>query len=330
MEHVDLNLEHYNKSELEQFFHLPPDYTTSDIQLQSELVLKKMAPFPTEFQTKVFQFVQRAREQLVSFLIPPPTTPVMYTNPSEYFPGTLNPVEKRLVSKIVCLDSLFRMLYKTTVATDSTFSFEPMKKVVSMKLSRLNLPPILAFTTGMNTFSITTLTETTTCTIPDGNYTASEMVNLLASVLPVDTTCTIDPVTLKCTFAHPLAFTLTWPTNLNRLFGFTDDEYTGATSYTSEGVYDPLDKYVFVDVDDFQNNFVTNTVVSNLPEGYLGKNVMARVSLNTTDLDFCTREYFGPVRLDKLKIKLVNRFGAVVQLGGFDYSISFEFKEWYG
>jgi hypothetical protein len=333
MESIDLNLEHYTQPELEQLFRLPQGYTHADLKKNSEIMVQQMYQVPSspELQLKVFQFLQRAREQLVSYMIPTPTQSFVYTNPSEFYQGAVNPVEKRIVTKIVCLDSFLRTFYKTTLATDCTFTFEPLKKVVSMKVSRITIQPSLAFTAaaGTNVFTVTTLVGTHTIVIPDGNYDAVSMMDCLNEQLPSGMTCTIDANTMKCTFQYTIEFTLQWPSPLGRLFGFVDAEYSKQAAYTSEGIYDPLDKYYFVDVDDFQNNFVTNTVISNIPEGYIGKNIIAKVALNSPDLDFCTREYFGPVKLDKLKIRIINRFGNTVQLNGFDYSISFEFKEWY-
>jgi hypothetical protein len=331
MESLDLDIAHYEKPDLERLFHLPPNYSQADIKTHSESLLHQISQLPSastpELKSKVFQFLQQAREQLITFILPGPK--VMYTNPSDYYQGTMNQVEKRIVTKIVCLDSLLRPLYKTSIATDATFPFEPLKNIVSMKLSRIDIFPALPFTAAANTntFSISINETTSTIVIPDGSYSAEEMMECLQPQLPI--TCTIDPVTSKCTFSHFTKFTVDWPGTTGRLFGFTDGLYSGNTSYTSEGVYDPIDKYYFVDVDDFQNNFVTNTVISNIPDGYIGKNILAKISLNTTDLDYCTRDYFGPVRIDKLKIRILNRFGNTVQLNGYDYSISFEFKVWY-
>ena len=42
-----------------------------------------------------------------------------------------------------------------------------------------------------------------------------------------------------------------------------------------------------------------------------------------------TREYFGPVKLEKLRIRLLNKFGHVIDMNQNDFSISFEIKENY-
>ena len=90
------------------------------------------------------------------------------------------------------------------------------------------------------------------------------------------------------------------------------------------------DNYIFLEIDDFHNNFATNTLISTNSTSYLGKNILARIVLkngsNTIITDttengiFKRREYFGPIKLEKLKIRLLNKFGDVIDLKYSDYS----------
>jgi hypothetical protein len=41
------------------------------------------------------------------------------------------------------------------------------------------------------------------------------------------------------------------------------------------------------------------------------------------------REYFGPVKLEKMNIRLLDRFGKVIDLNNNDYSIVFEVIQLY-
>lgn len=94
-----------------------------------------------------------------------------------------------------------------------------------------------------------------------------------------------------------------------------------------------IDNYLFLEVDDFHNNFQTDTVISTNATSYLGKNILARIVLNTgiytrnsaNDGMFKKREYLGPVRLEKLHFRLLNKFGEVVDLTNNDFSFSLEF-----
>jgi hypothetical protein len=97
-----------------------------------------------------------------------------------------------------------------------------------------------------------------------------------------------------------------------------------------------INNYLFVEVDDFQNNFPTDSIISTNDTfgNYLGKNIIARLIISTgvntilndngADLIFKKRDYFGPVNLEKLKIRILNRFGDVVNIGQNDYSMTFE------
>ena len=144
--------------------------------------------------------------------------------------------------------------------------------------------------------------------------------------------------------------------NLGWLIGFRETAYSvnssnTFTSYNSAPLYavkydgylksesffgSTINNYLFIEVDDFQNNFPTDSIISsNDPYGnYLGKNIIAKVTIrssvntilndNGSDLVFKKRDYFGPVNLEKLKIRVLNRFGDVVNINANDFSLTFE------
>jgi len=103
----------------------------------------------------------------------------------------------------------------------------------------------------------------------------------------------------------------------------------------SEAMYnDKLNDYVFVDVNDFNNNHVSDSIISNTLIGYIGDTLFARVPLSTpSNLGLRTymtdfeprRDYFGPVKIDRLHMRLLNKYGDLIDLGGQDYSALFEF-----
>ena len=53
------------------------------------------------------------------------------------------------------------------------------------------------------------------------------------------------------------------------------------------------------------------------------------VTLDGGDLLFKTREYFGPIRLEKLHIRLIDKFGDPVNLEGSDFSFMLEIEQLY-
>jgi len=71
---------------------------------------------------------------------------------------------------------------------------------------------------------------------------------------------------------------------------------------------------------------------------YLGNTMMAKIPLhhhsqtvfnNGSDLLFKTRAYFGPVNLEKLRIRLLNKYGNLFSLNNSNYSLSVEITELY-
>jgi len=93
--------------------------------------------------------------------------------------------------------------------------------------------------------------------------------------------------------------------------------------------------YVYLDIDEFQqnnrNDSLYHFIGSNLQ---FTNNALARISVsssqntiiidNGSDTVFKKRNYIGPITIDKLHIKLLNRFGDVIDLLGNDFSFILE------
>jgi hypothetical protein len=98
-------------------------------------------------------------------------------------------------------------------------------------------------------------------------------------------------------------------------------------------------QYIFLEIDDFQRNFSSNTIISSKGDSNLGNNILARITVssghntniieNGSDLVFKKRNYFGPIRLEKLHIRLLDRFGEVIELNGNDFSFALEIEKLY-
>jgi len=94
--------------------------------------------------------------------------------------------------------------------------------------------------------------------------------------------------------------------------------------------------YLFLEVDDFNNNYDSNTIISYFgDDNYLGKNILARLTINqvfnnvifanNNDFIFRERNYFGDVRIEKLNFRVVDKFGQLVDMNNNDYSLTLEF-----
>lgn len=106
----------------------------------------------------------------------------------------------------------------------------------------------------------------------------------------------------------------------------------------SEGVYGShFHYYLYLVVEDFQQNkyesVITNSEFVNNP------NILARITINTNfntiifnndnEHIYKKRDYFGPVTLDKLHFKLIDKFGRVIDIRDNNYSLSLELEQLY-
>jgi hypothetical protein len=115
--------------------------------------------------------------------------PYILANPSKYFKGAYNPLDKRVVKKSINIDTRFRDNYFNTQPSD--FKIElPIKfnNVVSMQLSAMELPTSfynIDKTFGNNFFALVNLAENVTqmIVIPDGNYTYADLINEINVIL---------------------------------------------------------------------------------------------------------------------------------------------------
>lgn len=357
-------------------------------------------------------------------------TPFIYTQPGDYYPGILNPIEKRINTKLICIDTLFRSNYKDK-STDFIYTLPAyINNVVSMQLIASEIPHTWNSISKANQnnqmmIQINNVRATDgsgnllggyqnyqfTINIPDGNYVSTTFQTIINNILLNQTeddngtptwalrflTIVIEPISmstiirannsmvdsisgnaLPCPYestnpyySPEFEFTVTFniasdPTrpiyqNLGWILGFRNsiynvnvtNDYTsyidsnaGAVRYKgylkSESSFtSAIDNYIFLEIDDYHNNFPTDTIISanGVKSSYLGKNIMARITLtsdsntimdgNISDMIFKKREYFGPVKIEKMRIRLLNRFGNVIDLKQNDYSFVLELKQLY-
>ena len=246
--------------------------------------------------------------------------------------------------------------------------------VLSLQLSAIELPTSyynISKQYGNNFFTITLTTATTSESgvvfIPSGNYSASSIVTIInakLALLKVSTGEPFDEIVFKenislgtgsaqtlvglATITTVTSFTLNFqadksgnedfgtplPMKLGWLMGFRNGIYENNLNYVSEGVIDMNGlRYVYLVIDDHNNN-VNNGFYSAFNSSILHKNIMARISVQTTalspnfsiftlnNLNLLTlpREYFGPVNLLTLNIQLLDEYGRIVDLNNMDFS----------
>ena len=418
---LDLEITNYKIEELEQFFKLPPNYTISDV-IQKEDEIKTKIINSEELSKKkkndIVTFLNEIKNLLTEKLRPVikyEEPPIIHIKQEEIVLSNMNPIEKRTMTKSLCIDTLFRDNYDKTNSTDYLYKLpNPINNVVSLQLTSFEFPNMINFFSQenlSNTFEITLYNvntgeydssgeiiyenKTVTLEIPDGNYmtnefvtminnlfTSSEVIGLKFLKVEIDKqtqtiirtyNSSIDQTTIgqfpydisdnnyspdfyyKLNFEianKPLYKTAGWMMGFrNKSYIITqsevylnliDAEYPvtyegfikGESSYGST-----MDNYIFLEIDDFHNNYPTNTFTSINTNSYIGKNILARIVLttgsntiitdNASDGIFKRREYFGPIKLEKLKIRILNRFGDVINLKQNDYSFVLELKQIY-
>lgn len=458
---LDLDINNYSIKDLEQFFKLKPNtkYSADDVELREYEIreqLLKSGHINKRMKTDLIQFLTLAKQWLIDIkckhlnaptsipknyqldtlnyprsktptsreenLITPPPTQYIYTQHGDFFPGVLNPIEKRIITKQLCIDTIFRPNYHRTKSSEFTITLpDAINNVTSMQLTACELPHMWftvssalqsnSFTIGLYNvmYNGVAIPDTSVnVVIPDGNYisnTFEETLNnyfnnrtdltgnlipgfnfLQAFIDPV-TSCTIirtinavdqltDPIPYdqlnSVSYSPDFYFTLDFTVgtdpnrplykNLGWMMGFRKSFYKIGPENTylsySDYVYNAviyegylrsessfgssIDNYLFLEIDDYHNNFPTDTIISinsNNTSSYLGKNILARLTLtsgantiiddNASDRIFKKREYFGPIKLEKMTVRLLNRYGEVVDMIQNDYSFTLELKQIY-
>jgi hypothetical protein len=150
--------------------------------------------------------------------------------------------------------------------------------------------------------------------------------------------------------------------NAGWMMGFYNDTYEVTQKLKVQGrvnplgTYEPIEynryiesessygsaivQYYFLEVDDYNRNFTTNTIVAETGNGTnLGNNIIARIPLTTaalninylnpSDMIFKQRDYFGPVKIEKVHLRLVDRFGETLDIQNNDYSLAIELTTTY-
>ena len=141
-----------------------------------------------------------------------------------------------------------------------------------------------------------------------------------------------------------LSFYLGW------MLGYRSNIYNSGTgsqgklpsAFVSEGIcYLKGPSYIFVAIDDYNNN-VNNYYVSAYSNSINSNNIIARINLASIrqssgsyqtgeDDGFSTqinrsRQYFGPVNIEKLRITLYDEYGRIVNLNNMDWSCALMFE----
>jgi len=202
-------------------------------------------------------------------------------------------------------------------------------------------------------------------TFPDGNYSSissfatllQTTINTQLSISPDRFIVSFDPNSNKITISNTLSnFTMIFNesknTNSQRtqncvdieeiykrfgwIIGYRDNIYIDNNSYTTEAIYNgAYPNYIYFVLNDFNNSQAQN-VFGMYSKSIIGDNILGMIPITseafyvnfTNGNDFIERkrEYFGPVRIQRLKIQLLNQYGDIINLNNMDYSFSLELE----
>ena len=197
--------------------------------------------------------------------------------------------------------------------------------------------------------------------VPEGNYDDVSLPDYLNSTyFYLSTTSHVDLTFIKFeidTYSFKSRFKLTglFPDNFCFTINFMNYDVTNVMStmgwtigfrlacyknivnrIESEGIFDAGgDRYIFVSIDDYQNNNNSLNLVC-FDNSIMEKNIIAKIPMVNGKLSMIiddnsapltkTRRYNGPVNLRNLYIRIMDRFGSIIELNHMDYSFTLELE----
>lgn len=348
---MDFNLKNYQKTELQDMFELPSDYNQELVDIQEKKLRDNIVnnqSIHENIKNKTLIFLKEAKQLLLTDLAnfyntrfdlkPTPIdtdnnhdvqerkpTPFLNSFPSEFFPGVINPLKKRVSTQNLNIDTRFRENYYGSPATNYHLNLPiKMSSVMTMQLSAFEMPTTFYNVSkqyGNNFMSLTVTTTTTpttsaVLTIQDGNYTYDTITSYLNSILtnlgnPFDSLIfvinimntsgsgqmvvgvksTIDPTTIQFSLNFQADKngkedkSTPLPLKFGWTLGFRNGFYINNTTYVSEGVVDLLGPRYIYLVVDDYNNNVNNNFYSAFTSSILNNNILARISMNANFFD---------------------------------------------
>ena len=139
-----------------------------------------------------------------TFIIKQQPTPYGQSSPSEFYQGTINPLNKRILRQNINIDTRFRENYYATQASNFHLDLPiRLTQVVSLQLSALELPTTFYAISKVfgNNFFVISLPNTSIdpliVTIPDGNYTYLTLQDYINNFIGTDPSVPVEYQTIN-------------------------------------------------------------------------------------------------------------------------------------
>ena len=382
----DLNIKNYNKNELKEMIDLPNNYDESivdlkEAKLRESILSNKEIKEETRLKTiyflteakkillaDVYQKVEQAGEMVKDYFNSiydlKPTNiadkeehmvqmrtnkPYLKSYPSEFVPGIINPLNKRVTHKNLNIDTRFRDNYYSTLSSNFNVTLPlTVNNVLTMQLAAIELPTTfytISKQSGNNFFTLIVDASSTVINIPDGNYNYTGIINLLNTMMVnlggnykyivfginvnnnngsgqmfvgIDSTYTGSEIQFSLNFQFDrngiYDSNTPLPLKLGWTFGVRNGVYENNVSYVSEGVVDLTGpRYVFLVVDDYNNN-VNNNFYSAFNSSILNKNILARISLQSNVFNVLSQNSLNIITTPRQYFGPVNILNMNIQL----------------
>jgi len=382
---LDLDIDNYNINELEKLFGLNQKYDTTDVNIK-ELKLKKKLLASTSvtesLREKIIQFVLIAKNKIMhelkklnesslsqtyelthetmnplikvndNYIQHKKEVEYLYSKPSEYFPGKINPLAKRIIRQTLNIDSRFRDNYYSTTNLSTNYHYDlPLiiKNVVSMQLVSMDFPCTfynISSNLNNNYFSLIIDSINLTVIIPDGNYNPTDLINYINNLLSnadgkfkyiifeLDISFTASgsgkmivginknydgiPFNFSIDFVKDINGnenkSIPLPLKIGWMMGFRSGVYVNNSTYISEGIIDTLaHRYIYLVVNDYNNN-VNDGFYASFTDSILNKNILARISIQSSGFNIISQNNLGVITYPRQYFGPVNIQKLQIQL----------------
>lgn len=352
----DLNIHNYKKEELREMFDLPSKYTeelvdSKEMALRESILASREIKEETKKMTiyflteakkillgDVYEKVSNAEAKVQDYFnsiydLKPTqvdevddhmvqvrkSRPYLSSFPSEFFPGVINPLKRRINRQSLNIDTRFRDNYYGSPSTNFNVTLPLIiNNVLTMQLTAIELPTTfyaISKQLGCNFFTLIVNGVARVITVPDGNYTNNGIINVLNAA--VTNLAATDPAAIDFKYIdfavnntndngsgqmvvgvdvsapYPVTLSLNFqfnrygeydtgtplPLKLGWILGFRNGVYENNITYVSEGIVDLTGPRYIYLVVDDYNNNVNNNFYSAFNSSVLNKNILARISL---------------------------------------------------
>jgi hypothetical protein len=263
--------------------------------------------------------------------------------------GSLNKLRVRSKNIYMSFNTIFRNINNTETITNCSFNLlYTLKNVTSIKLESINIPDLYLLNDNNNCFFIkeSNTNLSNFIKIPIGNYNSQELSSIIQNKINLILNTTnfnvkIDPINNRTYISNNInkfnIYFITSETknkviykNLGWILGFRNIEYINCNEITSEGMFNNnTNNYLYFTLKD---NYINNSseFISVDNNSYNNGNILAKIDYNTNctenNITSIKREYFGPIDIKKIEVKLLDKYNDLIDLNMMDYSFIINFE----